>query len=89
MPEPGKLFVEMPVLHVTAILAQKARERYSKGLWYDCPVYTKKKRTDLNYVYTPKVRIPSAEKKRKKKGNPMADPSFWVKMGVAMLCSID
>lgn len=92
MPKAGELYVEMPVVHITAMLGSEAEAIYSKGLYYDCPVYTKKRRTDLNFVYTPKMKIPSKEKKSrksKKKSNPIADPKFWVKMGVAMLCSIE
>eukprot|EP00466_Bigelowiella_natans_P018588 jgi/Bigna1/50235/estExt_Genewise1.C_710023 len=88
-PKPGDLFVEMPVIHVSALLEEEANKRYAKGLWYDCPVYTKKRRTDLNFIYTPKIRIPSEEKKRRKRKDPRADPNYWVKMGVAMLCSIE
>ncbi len=90
LPRAGELYVEMPVVHITAMLNQKAKEKYSKGIWYDCPVYTKKRRTDVNYVYTPRVRIPNETRRRKRgRTNPKADPNFWTKLGVAMLCSID
>eukprot|EP00471_Norrisiella_sphaerica_P006901 CAMPEP_0184484204 /NCGR_PEP_ID=MMETSP0113_2-20130426/5915_1 /TAXON_ID=91329 /ORGANISM="Norrisiella sphaerica, Strain BC52" /LENGTH=4710 /DNA_ID=CAMNT_0026865073 /DNA_START=240 /DNA_END=14372 /DNA_ORIENTATION=+ len=89
-PRPGELFVDMPIIHVTALKEDEAERRYSKGLWYDCPVYTKKRRTDLNFIFTPKIKIPTDERKRKKtRKDPLADPNFWVKMGVAMLCSIE
>jgi len=92
VPKVGVLFDNMPVIHVTALKQEEAERRYAKSLWYDCPVYTKKKRTDLNFIYTPKIKIPTDERKKRRgrRSDPLSnlsDPHYWTKMGVAMLCS--
>eukprot|EP00954_Amorphochlora_amoebiformis_P011061 865791-Amorphochlora_amoeboformis.AAC.1 len=66
VPKVGVLFDNMPVIHVTALKQEEAERRYAKSLWYDCPVYTKKKRTDLNFIYTPKIKIPTDERKKRR-----------------------
>ena len=43
---------------------------------YNCPVYKVKKRTDLNFVFSCKVRCEE-------------QPMKWTLRGVALLCSTD
>ena len=75
-----ELYTPLPVLLVTAVTSKQAEKLYSGGKddarWYDCPVYTKPKRTGLNYVFSVKLRT-------------SVDPEHWVLRGVALLCSKD
>jgi dynein heavy chain len=75
---PKELFTPFPVLHITAITSDKAKKIYGpgNGFFYDCPCYTKPRRTALAYVFT--VKIPSE-----------VHPDHWILRGVALLCSKD
>ena len=75
-----ELFTPLPVLLVSAVTSKQAEKQYSGGKddikYYDCPVYTKPRRTGLNYVFSVKLRT-------------NVDPEHWVLRGVALLCSKD
>lgn len=73
---PKELFCPLPVLMIGALTNEDARKFYSKGQYYDCPCYTKPRRTDLAYVFA--VKLPSEK---------AAD--HWTLRGVALLCSKD
>ena len=68
-PSPKVLNTQMPVIHVYAINT----ERPKGTSYYECPVYKKPRRTDLNYIF------PLLLKTAK-------DPDHWVLRGVALLC---
>lgn len=65
------LYTAMPIIHVSATnsLAPKSPQLYQ------CPVYKKLDRTDLNYI-TP-LWLQSEE-----------NPDHWIIRGVALLCDI-
>lgn len=73
-----ELFTPFPVLHITAVTSERAKKIYgpSNGFFYDCPCYTKPRRTDQAYVFT--VKVPTD-----------VHPNHWVLRGVALLCSKD
>jgi len=72
---PKEIFTPVPVLFIRAETSQTAKALYAKSdQWYDCPVYTKPKRTQPNLVFSVKLRTTVA-------------PSHWVMRGVALLCS--
>merc|ERR1739841_203592 len=50
--QPKKLYWDLPVLFVTAVLGSERKA--DQG--YNCPVYKVKKRTDLNYIFTCRLR---------------------------------
>jgi dynein heavy chain len=74
---PKELFTPLPIIKIGATTIQKYNNLYSGDKFYDCPCYTKPKRTDLAYVFV--VKLPA--------GSATAD--HWTLRGVALLCSID
>jgi len=66
----------MPMMQVSAITSADHDKLYKSAEYYDCPVYTKKKRTNLNYVFTVKLKTEYPAK-------------HWTMRGVALLCSKD
>ncbi len=74
---PKELYSNLPVMYVSAIstekLGKKAKDNYK---YYDCPCYTKPRRTNLSYVFRVKLRTDQ-------------DPDHWIMRGVALLCSKD
>eukprot|EP00163_Fabomonas_tropica_P031142 TRINITY_DN730_c0_g2_i1.p1 TRINITY_DN730_c0_g2~~TRINITY_DN730_c0_g2_i1.p1 ORF type:complete len:4569 (+),score=1602.08 TRINITY_DN730_c0_g2_i1:399-14105(+) len=68
---PKVLFYPMPVIHVSAT-NEKPKQ---KEAVYQCPVYSKPKRTDLNFIFRVDLRTPDAP------------PDKWILRGVALLCS--
>jgi len=78
--KPKELFTPLPVVLVSAVTTDKAAKLYAEreGLkYYDCPVYTKPRRTGANYVFSIKLKTTTR------------DPKHWVLRGVALLCSKD
>jgi len=76
---PKELFTPLPVIHITAVTSKQAEKMYSAKedfKFYDCPVYRGPKRTDLNYVFSVKLKTTT-------------EPDHWVLRGVALLCSKD
>jgi dynein heavy chain len=78
---PRELFTALPVLRVTAVTSKMAAEYYKPGHsegrlrdFYNCPCYTRPKRTDLNYIFN--VKLPTDQ-----------DHEHWTMRGVALLCS--
>jgi len=74
--DPKELYVEFPIVHVTAVTSEESRRIARSGRFYECPVYTKKRRTDLNYVFMMRIKSSAA-----------FHANFWVLRGVALLCS--
>jgi len=74
---PKELFSNLPVLYVSAIstekLGRKAKDAYK---YYECPCYTKPRRTGASYVFRVKLRTDK-------------EPDHWILRGVALLCSKD
>ncbi len=68
-PPPKVLYTTLPVVHIFAINGERRR---SNNL-YECPVYKKPKRTDLNYIFPLLLRTSK-------------DPDHWILRGVALLC---
>jgi len=73
---PKELFTPLPVLLVTAVTSAQSKAMYSGGSYYECPCYTKPRRTDLAYVFTVKLQTE-------------VPPDHWILRGVALLCSKD
>ena len=75
-----ELFTPLPVLLVSAVTSKQSEKLYAPGKddvrYYDCPVYTKPKRTGLSYVFAVKLRT-------------NVEPEHWTLRGVALLCSKD
>ena len=69
-PQPKALFTPLPVIHVYAIHRQAKDPRL-----YQCPVYKKPMRTDLNYVSVIVMKT-------------LQSPDHWILRGVAALCDI-
>ncbi|PAA86956.1 hypothetical protein BOX15_Mlig012039g1 [Macrostomum lignano] len=63
------LYTSLPVVHIYAINTERPK---SSNL-YECPVYKKPKRTDLNYIFPLLLRTSK-------------DPDHWILRGVALLC---
>jgi dynein heavy chain len=79
--QPKELYYPFPILCVTPETSSSAEKIY-QGIredlrWYDCPVYTKPRRTDSNLVFT--VKLPTAALP-----GPQNSP---ILRGVALLCS--
>jgi dynein heavy chain len=73
-PQAKVLYTMLPVAYIYAVSINQPEK--SKGSPpYECPVYKKPKRTDLNYIF------PLALKTSK-------DPDHWIMRGVALLCDI-
>eukprot|EP00043_Microstomoeca_roanoka_P013217 m.129292 g.129292 ORF g.129292 m.129292 type:complete len:4796 (-) comp15694_c0_seq1:72-14459(-) len=68
-PPPKVLYTPLPVLHLSAINSTAERDKRQ----YECPIYRKPRRTDLEYVSM--VDLKTA-----------APPEKWVMRGVALLC---
>lgn len=66
------LFTQLPVIHIYAINSTAQKD----PSLYQCPVYKKPKRTDLNFI-TP-LWLKTTEK-----------PEHWILRGVAILCDIN
>lgn len=66
------LFTELPVVHIYAINSTAPKD----AALYQCPVYKKPKRTDLNFI-TP-LWLKTTQK-----------PEHWTLRGVALLCDIN
>jgi dynein heavy chain len=73
---PREPYVPMPMMQVSAITSADHDKLYKSSEYYDCPVYTKKKRTNLNYVFSVKLKTEHPAK-------------HWTMRGVALLCSKD
>jgi hypothetical protein len=73
---PKELHTQLPVLHVSATTIKKAEAAGDSGKTYDCPCYTRPKRTGQAFVFT--VKLPTNRA-----------PEHWVLRGVALLCSRD
>lgn len=72
---PREVYTLMPMMQVTAVPhADEAKE--SKDKYYECPLYTKKRRTGQNFVVMVKLRTDSP-------------PKHWAMRGVALLCTQD
>ncbi|KAJ8315371.1 LOW QUALITY PROTEIN: hypothetical protein KUTeg_007521 [Tegillarca granosa] len=69
-PTPKVLYTLLPVAHVFATNLDKGAKAVNA---YECPVYKKPKRTDLNYIF------PLALRTNK-------NPDHWTLRGVALLC---
>lgn len=66
------LYKAMPVVHVYAINSTAPKD----GALYQCPVYKKSNRTDLNYITLLWLEVLNRP------------PEHWVLRGVALLCDI-
>lgn len=73
---PKEMYCPMPVIHVSAVTSEQEKKIFSKGEFYECPVYTVPKRNGLAYIFTTK--LPSEVPQR-----------HWCLRGVALLCSKD
>jgi dynein heavy chain len=73
---PKELHCPLPVLKIGALTNQAAQKFYSSGKYYECPCYTKPRRTDLAYVFV--VKLP----------HEMTN-EHWTLRGVALLCSTE
>ena len=77
--DPKKLFVSMPVIHVTAVTAKERKARggdYGPYGPFDCPVYKYPKRTDKYMVFRLNLKTD-------------INPSHWRLRGVCCLCSTE
>jgi dynein heavy chain len=77
--DPKKLFVQMPVIHVTAVTLKEKRSRggdYGPFGPFDCPVYKYPKRTDKYLVMRLNLKTD-------------LNPSHWRLRGVCCLCSTE
>ena len=77
--DPKKLFVQMPVIHVTAVTLKEKRARggdYGVFGPFDCPVYKYPKRTDKYLIM--RLNLKSD-----------VNPSHWRLRGAACLCSTE
>jgi dynein heavy chain len=72
--QPKDLFTPLPVLYVSATTSAKAKAR--QGKFYECPCYTRPRRTGLSFVF--RVMLPTN-----------VNPEHWTMRGVALLCSKD
>jgi dynein heavy chain len=68
-PAPKVLFSPLPILHLFAVNSTGERDKKL----YQCPVYKKPRRTDLEFISM--VELPSA-----------VNPDKWIMRGVALLC---
>eukprot|EP00455_Lapot_gusevi_P057621 TRINITY_DN9864_c0_g1_i5.p1 TRINITY_DN9864_c0_g1~~TRINITY_DN9864_c0_g1_i5.p1 ORF type:complete len:834 (+),score=189.60 TRINITY_DN9864_c0_g1_i5:273-2774(+) len=75
-PAPKEQNPLLPVLHVTAMTADKKRQALVGKRVYECPVYTLPKRTGLHYVCTVTLRTER-------------DPAHWTVRGVALLLEVN
>ena len=77
--DPKKLFVQMPVIYVTAVTLKEKKAKggdYGPFGPYDCPVYKYPKRTDKYLAF--RLNLKTNE-----------NPSHWKLRGVGMLCSTE
>jgi dynein heavy chain len=70
-PPPKVLYTTLPVLHLSAI--NSTADRNPK--LYECPIYRKPRRTDLEFVVMVDLKAPADK-----------GPTFWIMRGVALLC---
>jgi dynein heavy chain len=68
-PPPKVLYTALPVVHLSAINSTADRDKRQ----YECPVYRKKRRTDLEYVTMLDLKT-------------NVNPDRWTMRGVALLC---
>lgn len=68
---PKVLFTPMPVIHVSAVNSNAPKD----PRLYECPVYRKPRRTDLNYVFVVDLKTTQS-------------PDHWILRGVALLCDV-
>ncbi|RKP21518.1 hypothetical protein ROZALSC1DRAFT_20453 [Rozella allomycis CSF55] len=68
--QPKVIYMQMPIVHVSAINSTEDRD----PRFYQCPVYRRPNRTDLNYVFDVELKT-------------QQNPDYWILRGVAMLCS--
>jgi dynein heavy chain len=67
--QPKVLYVPLPVLHMSAINSTAERDKRN----YECPIYRKPRRTDLEYVTMVELKTNT-------------NPEKWTLRGVALLC---
>jgi len=72
--DPKVLYAELPVIHISAVLAVNKRNNPSET--YACPLYKNPKRTGLNFVTSIDLRTEEHFNK-------------WILRGVCLLCSKD
>ena len=80
---PRELYTAMPVLFIRAETNDVVKTYYTSGPqkeynWYQCPVYTRPKRSDQSLIKHFKIAL------RSHRADP---PEKWVLRGVALLCS--
>lgn len=68
-PPPKVLFTPLPVVHIYAINAVGPKD----PKLYECPVYSKPRRTDLTYIFPLYLKT-------------IQNPDHWILRGVALLC---
>jgi dynein heavy chain len=73
---PKVLYVSLPILHLFAINTTSGRDTRL----YECPIYKKPRRTDLEYICMVDLKTGVD-----KAGNPI-HPNHWVLRGTALLC---
>ena len=80
--EPKILFVQLPVLMVSALLKTEEKNSrtalYGKHGPYDCPCYKYRSRTDRFFVFYVTLKCTSEK-----------DPAFWTLRAVGLLCNTD
>eukprot|EP00050_Salpingoeca_kvevrii_P002276 m.190165 g.190165 ORF g.190165 m.190165 type:complete len:4578 (-) comp10576_c0_seq1:102-13835(-) len=70
-PQPKVLYTSLPVIHIYAINTTGERDKR----FYECPIYRKPRRTDLEFVTMVDLKT-------------NVNPDKWVMRGVALLCDI-
>jgi len=68
--QPKVIYMQMPIVHVSAINSMEDRD----PRFYQCPVYRRPNRTDLNYIFDVELKT-------------QQNPDYWIMRGIAMLCS--
>ena len=80
---PKQLFTQLPVVHIQAMDKKKADALFDPSKYYDCPVYTRPKRTGQSFVFMVKLPTQGTDKPSH------LTPEHWTLRGVAVLCSKD
>ena len=70
------LFTPLPVIHLFAV---NNNEHTKDSRMYTCPIYKKPQRTDLTFITTVTLRVPSAPTQA-------SNPDYWILRGIALLC---